>query len=86
MSVDEVLLFVADSIETVFDEENVYTKKDFTKEEIQKFVDSMTNNQFEMIGKFYLNLPSMRKDVACSCKYCGNEFTASFSGLRDFFT
>jgi hypothetical protein len=86
MSVDEVLEFVTDSIETVFDENNVYTKKDFTKEEIQKFIESMTNSQFELVGKFYLNMPTVRKEADCKCLSCGHEFKAFFSGLQDFFT
>jgi phage FluMu protein Com len=86
MSVEEVLHFVANSIETVFDEDNVYTRKDFIDEEIQKFVESMTNNQFELIGKFYTNLPEMKKDVECHCIGCQNDFKASFTGLQDFFT
>jgi phage FluMu protein Com len=86
MSVQEVLEFVMSSVENVFDEDNVYTRKDFSAEELQKFVESMTNNQFELIGKFYLNMPVLKKDVECKCVYCQHEFSASFSGLQDFFT
>jgi hypothetical protein len=86
MTVEEVLNYVISSIETVFDEENVYTRKDFSSEEIHKFVESMTSSQFELIGKFYLNIPVLKKDVACKCRSCENEFVASFTGLQDFFT
>jgi phage FluMu protein Com len=86
MTVEEVIAFVANSIETVFDENNVYTKKDFTKEEIQKFVESMTNQQFELVGEFYMNLPELKKEIECKCFGCGHDYKASFSGLQDFFT
>lgn len=86
MTVEQVLDFVMGSIETVFDDENVYTKKDFTKEEIQKFVESMTNPQFELVGKFYLSMPELKKEVECRCIGCEHEFVASFVGLSDFFT
>jgi hypothetical protein len=86
MNVEEVLKFIISSVESVFDEDNVYTRKDFNEEEITKFVESMTNTQFELIGKFYLNMPQLKKDVQCKCLSCGNEFQASFRGLQDFFT
>lgn len=86
MSLEQVLDFVASSIETVFDDTNVYNKKDFTKEEIYKFVESMTNSQFELVGKFYLNMPRMRKEIDCTCQHCKQNFAATFSGLQDFFT
>lgn len=86
MGVDQVLDFVTSSIETVFDDDNVYTKKDFTADEIKKFVESMTSGQFELIGKFYLNMPVMKKEIGCKCISCGHEFSATFTGLQDFFT
>jgi phage FluMu protein Com len=86
MGMEQVLDFVASSIETVFDDLNVYNKKDFTSEEIHKFVESMTSQQFELVSKFYLNIPRIKKDIECTCLHCKHEFTAAFGGLQDFFT
>lgn len=86
MNLEQVLKFVASSIETVFDDTTVYNRKDFTEEEINKFVESMTNHQFDLVSKFYLNIPRIKKDIECTCLHCKHEFTAAFSGLQDFFT
>lgn len=86
MNVEQVIDFICGSIESVFDENNVYTKKDFSDEDIRKFVESMSSTQFEIVGKFYTNLPSMKKEVECKCINCGTVFSATFTGMQDFFT
>ena len=86
LGADGVVKFICESIELVFDNENVYTKKDFTDQEIGTFVESMNVSQFEEIAKFYKNLPQLKKTVNCNCISCKSDFTIDFRGLQDFFT
>lgn len=86
LGADGIVKFICDSIESVFDKENVYTKKDFTDQEITTFVESMNVAQFEEIAKFYKNLPQLKKTVNCHCIACKNDFAIDFRGLQDFFT
>jgi hypothetical protein len=86
MNAEDVIEFVAASIESVFDEEMVYGRKDSTQKEMVEFVESMTTEQFEKVTEFYQNLPQVRKEVDCRCPSCGNEYKIDFRGLRDFFT
>jgi len=86
LGADGVVKFICESIESVFDNENVYTKKDFTDQEIGTFVESMNVSQFEEIAKFYKNLPQLKKTVNCNCISCKSDFTIDFRGLQDFFT
>lgn len=51
-----------------------------------KFVESMTREQFEQVGRFFLNTPHLNKEVSMKCVGCGEEVDIEFKGLRDFFT
>lgn len=86
MSADKIVEFVCNSVDMVFDDTNTWTRKDFTKEEIVSFVESMNASQFEEVIKFYKNLPQVAKTAQCKCVACGNEFELDFRGLQDFFT
>lgn len=85
MTSETIVEFVCNSIDVVFDKETTYTRKDFTDEEIKKFVDSMNASQFEKLSNFYLKMPNMRKEVDCTCKNCNNSYKIVYKGLRDFF-
>ena len=85
-SADEIIHYIAKSINCVFDGDVVHTKKDFTTDEIIKFVESFTSGQMEKISYFYNHMPQLKKDIECTCFSCKNEFKVSFEGLRDFFT
>lgn len=86
MSADGIIDFIAESIDMVFDGDEVYDKKDFTKDEIVNFVNSLSTAQFENIGSFYRKTPYLSKTVECKCIFCKNDFKTDFRGLKDFFT
>lgn len=86
MKLQDMLGFIANSIETIFDESNVYSRKDFDDQEAMKFVESMTSDQFDKIAAFFKNIPHLHKEVSHTCVFCGETFTVSFEGLQDFFT
>jgi hypothetical protein len=85
MKTESIVDFVCRSIETVFDKDTTYTRKDFTDQEIQKFVDSMNAAQFDKISNFYVNMPNLRKETDCTCAKCNHEYKIVYKGLRDFF-
>jgi len=86
INTDEAFKFICDSIEMVFDNETTYTRKDFTADEINEFILSMSAEQFEKIAKFYESLPYLNKQIDCKCIGCQHEFKVDFRGLQDFFT
>ena len=53
MKTEDVYEFIADSIDQIFDSEEVYDSSTTTKKEFRTFVDSLTTKQFEKIQKFY---------------------------------
>lgn len=86
MDGDEIFKFVGNAIETVFDETSIYTKKDFTDDEILQFIESLNASQFEKIIDFYKNLPHLSKTINCTCIHCRENISMDYRGLQDFFT
>ena len=59
MKTEDVYGFIADSIDQIFDDEEVYDSSTTTKKEFRTFVDSLTTSQFGKIQKFYETAPKL---------------------------
>ena len=55
------------------------------KEEIDKFVNSLTNQQLEKITQFVQSVPTLQHEQKYVCKKCGHENILELRGLQDFF-
>jgi predicted transcriptional regulator len=78
----EVIISCMDSVMT--EEENI-SLKDETKEEIEKFIDSMNSKQFEEVSEFVQNMPQMSYTFNLKCVSCEHEEEKVLRGLDDFF-
>ena len=58
---------------------------EWTKEEMESFIDSMTSNQFSSVGAFLNNQPVLRQEAEYKCVACGPENKVKLEGLQDFF-
>ena len=81
-TVMEVIISCMDSVMT--EEENI-SLKDETKEEIEKFIDSMNSKQFEEVSEFVQNMPQMSYTFNLKCVSCEHEEEKVLRGLDDFF-
>lgn len=82
---DVIMDLIYDSIDQVYDDENVYHMKDSTKEEIIEFVDNLQQKDLENIRTFFETMPKMKKDVHYKCKKCGYEENITLEGVQSFF-
>lgn len=82
---DVIMDLIYDSIDQVYDDENVYHMKDSTKEEIVEFVDNLQQKDLENIRTFFETMPKMKKDVHYKCKKCGYEENITLEGVQSFF-
>ena len=54
-------------------------------EEVEKFINSLTNQQLEKITQFVNSMPTLTHKEEFKCEKCGYENTLSLRGLQDFF-
>ena len=85
MKTEEVYGFIADSIDQIFDEEEVYDSSTTTKKEFRTFVDSLTTRQFEKIQKFYETSPKLSHTFKVTNPNTGKESEYTVEGLQNFF-
>lgn len=82
---DLLSFFLTNCIESVYDADNVYLAADYTKEELDEFLDGLDVKTFEKIKLFFDTMPKMRYTI----KYqnsLGHDREIELSTLQDFFT
>lgn len=72
------------SIESIFDEDEVFLREDMTDEELQEFLNNIYANDFRKIDDFVAQIPALEYTTQLKCKKCGTEESITFKGLDDF--
>ena len=85
MKTEDVYGFIADSIDQIFDDEEVYDSSTTTKKEFRTFVDSLTTKQFEKIQKFYETSPKLSHTFKVTNPKTNKESSYTIEGLQSFF-
>ena len=85
LKTEEVYSFIADSIDQIFDGEEVYDSSTTTKKEFRTFVDSLTTTQFGKIQQFYETCPKLSHTFKVTNPNTGKESEYTVEGLQSFF-
>ena len=84
-------------IDYIYDKETTYPSKDHTEQEMSTFLESLTDNQFQNISKFFETSPTLRHEIELHCKNkgkvpkgekkkeCGYKEKITLEGLNSFF-
>ena len=78
-------LMLEDCMVSIMTEDERHIVKEVSKKEVNEFIGSMTNAQFEKIGEFLRTAPVMKKEIEFTCSTCGHENKTKLEGLQDFF-
>jgi len=76
---------IALCIDFIFDNETVYYAKDATEEELIDFIMQLPPDKFDLIAKYFNNIPTVRKELDKDCPKCGYKHNFVLEGLNDFF-
>ena len=82
--VENLFELVLNAIQFIYDEKDVY--EEFTKKELEDFIESLTKEQFEKVQEFFSTAPKLYYDVHWVCEECGKPDTVRLEGLQSFFT
>ena len=83
-------------IDYIYDNETTYPSKDHTKQEMTDFLESLTDDQFQKLAKFFETSPALKHNVELHCtnkvkskgkekKECGYKEKIALEGLNSFF-
>ena len=82
---DEVFKIIADSIEYIWEGEELYQAKDSSKQELNDFIESLNSEQFAKVRSFFEDMPKLTKDVTWKCSKCEKTAELKLQGIDAFF-
>jgi hypothetical protein len=82
---DSTVETVSGLIESIYDGDTIFDSSDFSKEEISKFVESMTQKQLQLIVGFFENIPKIEISVDVINPKTKIKSTVKLEGLDSFF-
>lgn len=83
--INKKINIIAGSIEMIQDGENVYTTKDFTKQELIDFIENLTQEQYRRLEHFVDNFPSFVITTEAICPSCGYTHKLEYKDFASFF-
>ena len=69
----------------IFEGEKVHLAKDYTREELNKFVESLDSKSFKKIQRFYETMPKLRHELEVENPKTKVKSKITLEGLSDFF-
>lgn len=84
-NIDDVDAIIYHLVEQVFDEEQVYLKSDYTREEFIDWLGSFTDEQLMKFDQFVSDIPDLSHTFEYSCPKCGKQYSKPVEGLLGFF-
>lgn len=84
LPISDLFDIIADTIEYVYDGNEVYYTKEQTKEEVLEFIDNLTKPQLSKIKEFYTTMPKLRQYVNYRCPVCSKEHKKYIEGIESF--
>lgn len=82
---DSSLRIIWSCIDSIYDEEQIYSTKESTIAEGMKWLESLKKSQLDKIQAFFDNMPKLKQTVHINCKECGFHQEYTLEGLEDFF-
>ncbi len=76
---------VADCIDYVYTKDEIFHAKEQTKEEISEFLNSLTQEQFKKIERYFETMPKLSHDIAYDCPPCKKHHEKVLEGVESFF-
>ena len=84
-NVEDVFNLVAESVDYIYDGDDVYYASETKKEEILQFLNNLTTEQFLKVQKFFEDMPKLKFEVDYKCPICGKAHHKTLEGLSNFF-
>ena len=77
---------IAATIKSIVESDGtVHEARDYTKVELEEFIDALTLQQVDACQVFFSSMPSLKYETTFICSKCGYTEQLVFQGLADFF-
>ena len=72
-------------IQTIYKGDDVYDKNNISSEELEEFINNLTQSQFNKLQTFFETMPRVRHNIKYQNPKTGKEFEMNLTGTSDFF-
>ena len=72
-------------IDCIYDDKQVYSKDDYTEEELKDWIMNLNDKQVAAIDEFIKSIPEISHTLDFTCTKCGTKHSRQLVGLRSFF-
>jgi len=84
-NVDSVFNVISASIETIYNDTEMFHAKETSKKDIMEFLENLTSQQFAKIQNFFETMPRLSQKVQYKCPMCSRDHNKVLEGLDSFF-
>lgn len=81
---NQIKIMVA-SVDKIFTKGEYHSSKDFSTEELQEFIEGLTQEQFNKLSEFVTNFPSFYIEGKGTCPKCGKNHKVRYTDFVRFF-
>jgi hypothetical protein len=82
---DKVFSVVADSIDYIYQGEEIFYGKEQKHEELLQFLNNLTSEQFVKVQQFFATMPRIKKEIEYTCPVCQKQHRKMLEGMQSFF-
>ena len=76
---------VVNCVDYIYDKEQIFKGKDYSKEDLITFFEGLTQDQFQNVAAFFDSMPKLKHVVKWKCPKCGEEDEIVLEGIGNFF-
>lgn len=76
---------VVESIDKIYNDEEIFDVKEYTTDELKSFVDNLSNAHFAKIVEFFETAPKVQHLIEYKCANCETENVVLVDGVQNFF-
>jgi hypothetical protein len=84
-SVDGVIKMIASSIDTIWQQDNMYKASDYSLQELIDFVENLSPGNLANIENFFETMPVLRHTMSWKCRECEKDNNVVLEGIQSFF-
>ena len=85
INIQKTYKMITNCIDSIYEGEKVYSRKDTSEKEIQEFVDGLTADQMKKLSAFYNSMPRLEHKIMVKNPKTEVESEVTLKGLASFF-
>ncbi len=85
MKTKQMFDLLVNSIHQIYEGEKMHSPADYSKEDLNKFVESLDSKAFQSVNKFFDTMPKLKQEVELENPKTKVKSKRTLSGLQDFF-